>query len=399
MSRKIYDIIPNERAEKKETFCYKEKPKKNKNPFIFISFFVVVALLGVFFFVQGKAEVSIYPNIEEVSLTSLVSIDVSEALIDFDNLVLPGIIFSDTKEATESYLSTGTDSKTKRATGVIRVYNKISPAKNQSLVKNTRFLSVPGELTYRSDEAFTIPANGYVDIAVTADKAGTEYNINSATFSIPGLVGTNIYSSIYAETISPLEGGEDSQVKIVTVGDISSSKESFEKKYGEIAREELINSIPESFMYIPENITLEVEDVYVNAPAGAEVESFSVSGKINSKVTAFRKDDLIKVGEKLINNEIFDSFKIVPDSILCEIEEYKVVGGKIELSIVFTAKTYSLPEEELLRNGLLNNSKIHSASLLENMAEISKVEIDIFPFWRSTLPSKTESVEIKLKFD
>ena len=84
---------------------------------------------------------------------------------------------------------------------------------------------------------------------------------------------------------------------------------------------------------------------------------------------------------------------------MCDIEEYKVVGEKIELSIVFNAKTYSLPEEELLRNGLLNNSKINSASLLENMAEISKVEIDIFPFWRSTLPSKKESVEIKLKFD
>ncbi|KUK49998.1 MAG: hypothetical protein XD75_0082 [Parcubacteria bacterium 33_209] len=399
MSRKIYDIIPNERAEQKETFCHKEKPKKNKNPFIFISFFVVVALLGVFFFLPGKAEVSMYPNIEEVSVTSLVTIDVSEALADFDNLVLPGIIFSNTKEATDSYLSTGTDSKTKRATGVIRVYNKISPAKNQSLVKNTRFLSVPGELTYRADEAFTIPANGYVDIAVTADEAGTEYNINSATFSIPGLVGTNIYSSIYAETISPLEGGEDSQVKIVTVGDISSSKESFEKKYSEIAKEELINSIPESFIYIPENISLEVEDIYADAPAGAEVESFNVYGKINSKVTAFRKDDLIKVGEKLINNEIFDNIKIVPGSILCDIEEYKVVGEKIELSIVFNAKTYSLPEEELLRNGLLNNSKINSASLLENMAEISKVEIDIFPFWRSTLPSKKESVEIKLKFD
>jgi len=399
MPRKIYDIIPNERAEQKENFCYKEKPKKRKNPFIFISLFFVIVLLGAFFFFPGKAEVSIYPNIEEVSVTSLVSIDVSEALIDFDNLVLPGIIFSDTKETTDNYSSTGTDSKTKRATGVIRVYNKISPAKSQSLIKNTRFLSVPGELTYRADEAFTIPANGYVDIAVTADKAGTEYNIDSATFSIPGLFGTNIYSSIYAETISPLEGGEDSQIKIVTADDVSSSKEDFEKKYSEIAREELISSIPESFMYIPENISLEAEDVYANAPAGAEVEKFSVSGKINSKVTAFRKDDLIKVGEKLINNEIFDSVKMVPNSILCDIEEYEVVEGKLKLSIVFTAKTYSLPEEELLKGGLLNNSKDHSASLLENMAEINKVEIDIFPFWRSTLPSKEKSVEIKLKFN
>jgi hypothetical protein len=399
MSRKIYDIIPSEKTEKQEVFCYKEKPKKKKNPFIFISVFVVIALLGVFFFVQGKAEVSIYPNTEEVSVTSTVTVNTSEALIDFDNLILPGVIFSDTKEAASDYLSTGTDSKTKKATGVIRVYNKIDPPKDQAIRKNTRFLSAPGELVYTADEAFTIPANGYVDVAVTASEAGTEYNIDSAKFSLPGLFGTSIYSSIYAETIGPLTGGEDSQVKIVTADDITSAKEDFEERYGEIAKKELMDSIPESFIYIPDTISLEVKDVYANAPAGAEVDKFNVSGVIDSRVIAFRKDDLLKIGEKLIRNEMFDNFEIVPDSILCEIKEYKVDGGKIELNVIFNAKIYTLPEEDLLKGGLINNNKINSASLLENMPEIDKVEIDIFPFWRSSLPSKDSSIEIKLKFD
>ena len=45
-------------------------------------------------------------------------------------------------------------------------------------------MSAPGELVYTADEAFTIPANGYVDVAVTASEAGTEYNIDSAKFSL-----------------------------------------------------------------------------------------------------------------------------------------------------------------------------------------------------------------------
>jgi hypothetical protein len=399
MPRKIYDIIPSEKAEKQEAFCYKEKPKKKKNPFVFVSIFVVVALLGVFFFVQGKAEVIIHPSTEEVSVTSIVIINTSEALIDFDNLILPGVIFSDTKEASNDYLSTGTDSKTKKATGIIRVYNKIDPPKDQAIIKNTRFLSVPGGLVYTADEAFTIPANGYVDVAVTASEAGEKYNISSATFSLPKLFGTSLYSSIYAETIGPLTGGEDSQVKIVTADDITSAKEDFEERYGEIAKKELMDSIPESFIYIPDTISLEVKDVYANAPAGAEVDKFNVSGVIDSRVTAFRKDDLLKIGEKLIRNEMFDDFEIVPNSILYEIEEYKVDGGKIELNVIFNAKIYTLPEEDLLKGGLINNNKFHSASLLENMPEIDKVEIDIFPFWRSSLPSKDSSIEIKLKFD
>jgi hypothetical protein len=401
MSRKIYDIIPNERAEQKVSVSYKELPKKKKkkNGFVFLSLFIVAILLGVFFFVQGKAEVVIYPNTEEISLSSTVKIDVVEALIDYENLVLPGVIFSDSKEFSEDYSSTGTDAKTKKATGKIRVYNKINPAQNQALIKNTRFLSVPGGLVYRADEAFVIPANGYVDITVTADNAGTEYNINSATFSIPGLARTEIYSSIYAETISPLEGGEDSQIKIVTEDDLLSAKNDFEDKYSEIAKNELMNSIPQSFLYIPERVALEVQDINANAPKGAEVEKFNVSGKINSRVIAFRKDDLSSIGEKLILADMADGVEIVPDSILCEISEYKIDDGIMEISVIFTAKTYSLPDKDLIMDGLLNNNKKHSASLLENMMEINKVEIDIFPFWRSSLPSKEDSVEIKLSFD
>jgi len=399
MSRKIYDIIPSEKIEKKESFHDKKKPKKRLDLFLLFPALVVFSLLGVIFLVQGKAEVRIYPNIEEASLTATIMVNTAEAIVDFENLVLPGVIFSDTKEFSGDYSSTGTDSKTKKATGIIRVYNKVSPAKSQSLVKNTRFLSVPGELTYKADEAFVIPANGHVDIAVTAEKAGTEYNISSATFSVPGLSGTSIFTSIYAETISPLGGGEDSQIKIVTTSDITSSKESFKEKYGEIAKKELIDSIPESFMYVPDNISLEFKDLSVNALAGAEVDKFNAFGKVSSSVVAFRKDEIIKIGEKLIIKDIPEIRKIVPNSIICQIENFEVVEGKIKLGVVFTAKTYSLPEEELLRGALLNNKEANAASLLENMLEIDKVEIDIFPFWRSSLPAKEDSVEIKLRFN
>ena len=126
------------KKQKNKVFAIKKNQKK-KNPFI-LFLFVVVTLLGVFFFVQGKAEVSIYPNTEEVSVTSTVTVNTSEALIDFDNLILPGVIFSDTKEASSDYLSTGTDSKTKKATGVIRVYNKIDPPKDQAIIKYKIFV-------------------------------------------------------------------------------------------------------------------------------------------------------------------------------------------------------------------------------------------------------------------
>lgn len=406
MATKIYDIIPCEKIEqKKKDFCYKEKKPKNRKPFFVILFLFILTSVGIFFFLPGRAEVNIYPNTEEISVKETIIVDTAESLINYEELILPGVIFSETKEFSEEYFSTGTDSKTKKATGIIRVYNKINPSKSLSLIKNTRFLSVPGELVYRADSAFTIPASssgdpGYIDIAVTADSAGTQYNIPSATFSVPGLSGTEIYSSIWAETISDgLSGGEDSQIKIVTQGDIESSEESFENKYTEVIKKSLSESIPDSFIYLPDNILLTFTDLYADAQAGAEIEKFTVSSKVDSKLTAFRKDDLVKIGESLFSKEISDIQTIVPDSILCNIEEQNIVNGKLEIKVTFSAKIYSFPEDEIIKESLINKKIGDSISILENMSEIEKVEINNFPFWRVVLPAREDSVIISVKFN
>ena len=404
MATKIYDIIPCEKVEqKKKDFCYKEKKPKNRKPFFTILILFILTLVGVFFFLPGKAEVDIYPNTEEISLKETIVVDTAESLINYEELILPGVIFSETKEFSEEYFSTGTDSKTKKATGIIRVYNKINPSKSLSLIKNTRFLSVPGELVYRADSAFTIPASssgnpGYIDIAVTADTAGTKYNIPSATFSVPGLSGTEIYSSIWAETISDgLSGGEDSQIKIVTQGDIESSEESFQSKYTEVVKKSLSESIPDSFIYLPENILLTFDDLYADAQAGAEIEKFTVSSKVDSKLTAFRKDELVKIGKSLF--EISDIQTIVHNSILCNIEEQNIVNGKLEIKVTFSAEIYSFPADETIKESLINKKIGDSISILENMSEIEKVEINNFPFWRLVLPAREDSVIISVKFD
>jgi hypothetical protein len=151
MTKKIYDIIPPEhQAEKHEEMaqeCSAREPiqrKKRKFPFIPILVVIAISLAAVFFFFPGKADVSITPKTEEVTADATFTIDITEAVIDYDNSVVPGIVFSDKRDGTETYNSTGTDDKAKKASGTIKVFNKMSPAKALSLVRNTRFMSVLG---------------------------------------------------------------------------------------------------------------------------------------------------------------------------------------------------------------------------------------------------------------
>jgi hypothetical protein len=401
MSKKIYDIIPNEKINKEDNFCCGEKQKK-KNPFLLILLLIIISLVAIFFFVPEKTEVKIYPNLEDVSMEALVTIDAVESLVNLEKAIIPGIIFSDVRESSENFFSTGTDSNIKRASGVIRVYNKSTPI---TLKIFTRFLSTPDDLIYKADKAFTIPGialdgtPGQIDINVTAEEAGKKYNISSAIFSVPGLLDTKYYSNIWAETISSLGGGEESEVKIVTNNDLLLAQENFEKKYKEEAKQVLIDSIPGNYAYDLEKISTKMNDFYINAKEGAEAEKFSVSGKFESSVLSVRKEDLIKIGEHFINKEVSNLKKIVPGSIFCEIIEQKNVENKIELKLVFKAKTYFLIQDKKIKESLANKDKISSISILESMPEIDKVEINMSPFWRFNVPQKEEKINIELKFN
>jgi len=412
MTKKIYDIIPPEhQAEKHEEMakeCSAREPiqrKKRKFPFIPILVVIVLSLVAVFFFTPGHAEVSITPKAEEVTAEATFTVDTAESVTDYDKSVVPGIIFSDKRDASDSYNATGTDDKAKKATGTIKVFNKMSPAKPLSLVKGTRFMSSAGELVYKSDAAFTIPkavsdsVPGTVEIAVTAAEAGAKYNISTSVFSVPGLSGSEYYSNIWAESVTAMTGGEESQVKIVSSNDITSAKDGFEGKYDEVSKQVLIATIPEGYTYFSEDISPKVSNLSVSAKAGDELDVFSVSGHIETDATVFRNEDVNKLGEKLLTKDMSELKTIAPDSVTFEVKEKKLnKDGTITLNVIFKGKIYSMPENSLLLDSLKGKSPKDSISILSNVPEIEKVEIKVTPWFKFNIPNNEKDINIQLKF-
>lgn len=412
MARKIYDIVPPEhQAERHEEMARdcsaKEPVKRKRRKFPFVPFLIIVflSLAGVFFFVQGKAEVTITPKTEDVFAEATFTVDADKAVVDYENSIVPGIVFTDIRDGSENYDSTGTDDKAKKATGTIKVYNKMNPAKALSLVKGTRFLSVPGEMIYKADAAFTIPAAksdsapGSIEIKVTAAEAGEKYNISSATFSVPGLNGSEYYSNIWAESVTALSGGEESTVKIATKNDILSAKDNFEEKYDEESKQALIASIPSGYSYFQEDISPVVSGLTVSVKEGAEVDQFNVLGHIESEATVFRNEDADKLGETFLMKDVSELKTIVPGSVSFEVKEKKLnKDGTLTLKVSFVGKIYSLPEDSILMDSLLGKDAKYSASLLENIPEVENVTIKLSPWWKFKIPDKEERIVVKLNF-
>ena len=116
--------------------------------------------------------------------------------------------------------ATGITSGGQYASGKITVYNNYSSAP-QKLIANTRFQTSDGKI-YRIKGAISVPGMGVTEATVYADRAGEEYNIGPADFTIPGLKGGPRFEKVFAKSKSAMSGGTSGNVRIVKKEDLDS---------------------------------------------------------------------------------------------------------------------------------------------------------------------------------
>ena len=206
--------------------------------------------------------------------------------------------------------------------------------------------------------AFTIPAKtggnpGCVEVSVIAEEVGDNYNINSGTFSVPGLKNTEYYTTIWAELKSDqkIEGGSRSMQRVITEKDIDKAKDLFEEKYLEIAKESLKKNLDEvgTYIYLDEGFKQEFDKFIILGSKGDKVDSFKIQATITTKVLIFRKSDIDKfIEKKLLLSEENRAF--VPNSVFKEFAKDESEENTLILKV--SAKTYPKISEILILNDI-----------------------------------------------
>lgn len=381
-------------------------PKKKKMTFLKIFLPLTALVLLVYFMPVSSANVDIYPATTDISFEEEIVVLTENSQIDFENKTVPGIVFEQTNDYEENFESTGYTRKTETAKGVIRVYNSYSPYTPLTLMKGTRFLTEDG-LIYRALEAVRIPAAeseddpGYVDIEVEADEAGSEYNTDSQTFTIPGLEGSEYYQSTWAETIEPITGGAEEQVRTVSKEDLEAVEEDFKAQSFEKDLNSLEEDIASNYIYLEETINQELKDISFSVDPGEEATSFQINGKVSTQLIAFREDDVLSLAEDFVLKNMATSQNIAEDSLKVEFIETTsdFENGRIDIKISVKAQTFSLPDEQIVEESILGQDVSSALLVLENLDQIEKAEIEISPFWKKTLPKNLEKITINNKFE
>ncbi|KPJ71425.1 hypothetical protein AMJ50_02195 [Parcubacteria bacterium DG_74_3] len=418
MARKILDILPPKKleAEKKEIFLpeNRRQPLSKRSAFyskkpLLLILISILLLVGVFcYFALPKAEVEIGPETELKTSEVEVVIDKTVKAPDFLNKIIPGKVIEAEKTVLLEFLSSGKTLEETKAEGIIQVYNAYSTSP-QTFRVQTRFISADGKL-FRSTERITVPGGryegenlvpGFLDVKVMADQSGEEFNIGPSTFSIPGLVGTPLYTYFYGKSFQPMSGGSKKEVAQIT-------QEDFEKAIGEVikkAKEELrilLNEkTPLNFILLEDAIKTDILETTSSSQSKEKIEKFTVQAKVKSTALVFKLKDLEDFALQLILLKVPENKTLYQES-LKKSYSPRVVdleSGKMTLFCEVAAKIYPRIDENNLKLALKGKSLVEAQLFLENHPYIIKATVRLWPFWVKKIPQKEEKIELRLLVD
>lgn len=386
---------------------------KKKSPVKIIAFVCGVLLLvvvGYFYFSLQKVNVQIWPTIETLTFKETIIADKSVQAVDEEKNLIPGKLFSEQKSLTQTFTATGKTSSSTKAEGTIKVYNKLTPASPISLKAGTHFLSDSGKY-YVSLDKISIPAGknvsgkfvpGSIDVKVVAEDVGDSYNAKSAKFSVPKLVGTAYYYSVYGEATN-ITGGSTGQANQVTFEDIQKAKEAISKDIINQLETNLKSKITEEYLFLETEIKKNVTDSSTSAKTGLVADNFDYQAKAEVKIMAFKKADVEKYAKDYILNKMAKEKVFLDNSLVVNYVAKKtdLDAGKMAFDLNFSGKTYhQINNSDLISLFREKNQQEIQDVISRNLGEnVLKFKINFSPFWTMRAPSNPNKITLDLKFE
>jgi len=366
---------------------------------------LAVVALHVFF---AKANIYVEPETRELTVTALIIGNGAIEDGDFGVYTLPVQVFSREEEMTSLFSASGNQNKGTKAQGTIRVYNKHSTSP-QTLVENTRFVSEEGIL-FRSTKRITIPGEhfeggklvaGHLDIVVAAAESGEEYNIGPSNFSLPGLAGTELFTTVYAQSFQDIKGGSQEDVAIVTADDIEAARSSTVSALTEKTTRLLMEQASEDIIILPDSFSTEVLATLTLAKEGSELDQFNYTAKVRTIVFGFEREKGENIARRLLQREMTDTEQIDQGTLSLSYitEDSDTNLETISITAEITAIVYHAVDLTQLKIKLRGIAEDEANIILAGYPHIAAAAVSLWPFWLGTVPDDIEKIEIISSLD
>lgn len=371
----------------------------------------LIVLMIYLFFKLPKADIEIWPKVDVLSFKQTISVDSSVDAVDQSSNMIPAQYLEEEKSDSQDFPATGNASNEGKATGTITVYNKYDPPTPITLKVGTHFMSDSGKY-FKILQKIVIPAGkksggkvtpGSVDVAVEAVEGGDSYNIGSSKFVVPKLAGGAYYYSVYAESKNAMTGGFAGKTKKVTDDDIQQAKDTLTQKLTSQAETSLRDKVSAEFVLLDNAISSEVVDALSETKSGTVADNFTYQAKVRVTALVFKKSDLDKFVKSYIVSQMLDSNTILDKSLKIDqsVNSIDIKKGKAIVDLDFSAGTYQAIDRNVLATQIRNKTSTEINQIInDNLGEkISRVKVNLWPFWVTRSPNNQKVIKVDLKFD
>lgn len=308
------------------------------------------------------------------------------------------------EKASETQPTSQTKNIQKKASGKIIIYNGFS-SEPQVFVANTRFESADGKI-YRIDGKITVPGAkiiagriepNSIEAAVFADKAGEEYNIGLAQFTVPGLKNTPKYKGFYAKSKTEMKGGFSGTAKIAAKEDFDALSKKILSRLEKIFEEKIRKNIPASFLkpLSAKKMTVvkEIFEPQIGEPgelARLEIESELIAFGVLKK----ELEDSLVVSS--FGKEFKNKIKVSnPDQLSITARNINFEKGEFDLLIKGKARFVWQIDQNKLKDELINREGKKIEEVFAFHPEIKEAKVFFRPgFWR-ILPKTPKRIIIE----
>ena len=413
LDKKIEDFEEKEEKQfKQEEKGRKEKGfRLKKRPAITYGLLgALVVLLGIAVYLAieflPKAEIKIITEKTEWSYVDSVAADKNLTKIDISQKQIPAEVFSTgRKNHYFSFPATGKKLVEQKAGGKITIYNTYS-SDPQILVSTTRFSTPDGKI-FRLKDKTTVPGAKIVDgkisplsieVAVIADKAGTEYNIGPVNhFSVPGFQGTPKYEGFYASSKEAMKGGFMGEAAYPTDDDVKKSQSEAEKQFKDYTDSLLsLNNIPPDFKFLDGSRQFNLLKEEKNKQTD-EKGNFSIYIEGESVTIGFKETNLKELLEKTAQSAIGENFKIKNYTLDYGAARPDFKQGKISFAVDLKGIFEEPFDIESFKQKALNKNEKELKTLVSTLPNIQKVTISFWPFWVKRVPDDLKRVKIEVE--
>lgn len=400
LEKEIEEISEPKVSEKRTS--KKENKSKTKYILSFIVVFICIAVIGLALSLSySKATVTITPKVLNFNING--TFTAKKSAIN-DELGYDMITVSD--EVHEEVSATSGPSILTKAKGTVIIYNNYS-ATSQILVAGTRLSNANG-LIYRTTTTVSIPGKkttpGSASVAIIADQAGADYNINvtdlKGDFKLIGYKGTSKYDGFYARLKTNITGGFLGTKMIINPDIQKSTILSLQNLLKDKVIAKLKSSVPTGYMLYDSAISVEFA---TSAPTMNNTNKADIAVKAVAYGAIFKIDSLIKY---IAGNEIkkfpSDTYNIKgPKELDFKVSNIKDFSAKKGNPLIFTLRgpisVIGTLSENKLKNDLIGIKLKDSGLVFSKYPSIGNAYALITPFWMRSFPNSIDNIIIEYK--